>query len=839
MLQTLAPRPWRTILVALVVAALTLAGTSLAAPVSAQTTNIKGTIATLPGWHGETTRLSVNAYLPGGSSARGVYTIWENDGTVEFYLSPLYDEGYQIFFADELNFFADGWLTADGRIAPDRAQAHTFPVGTTGLTIAPHRAPHVSGRVTLPADYVHLTNRPPEVHVHPASGDGHISVAKMAADGTFSAYPLAPGSQFHVQLHDRAETLEQGWLTADGSLSADRADARIVTANADLTINGRKTPSIRGRVELPTGRTVRPGALSVTALSKERGYWYDASSAASRQVRSDLTFEATGLTAGVPHRLKLTDADGGIVNGYLGPNGTIVAHVEDAVDVMPGATDLTLRPVATQTLSGTLTVPAGFSLHGEGERVYVRPYVRDTAGPEPRWKALPPTRVEDDLTFVVPKLDPAAEYRLEVWQSVSEGTTASDPIEDGWLDAAGDVVAEESRAATFRAPRTGINITVRRAARFGGTVSFPAGFTYDPAQPPFVTPLKAADGAWVEVGAPSPVAADGSFTTDVAHSRTPHRLRLGWPDGTVQFWTGDDSLPTSDAGGARTTSTRSDVVFPVALSSTGTPAVTGTAQVGHTLTARPGTWSPAPTFTYQWLRAGTPIPGATQQTYRLTAADAGSRIAVRVTARRAGYASASATSPQSTVDRGELAPLTRPKVSGTARLGKTLKATVTAPAGASLDYQWLRGGKPVKGATSRTYRLTKKDRGKKLSVRVTATRAGYLPRSATSQKTSKIAKAVPKVKVKTTKKISRTTRPKVTVRVTTPLTTKPTGKVRITYGKRTRTVQLKARHKGKVTVRLPRLAKGKHKIRAKYTPATKHKRYLKPTKSKKLTVRVR
>src|SRR5690606_41508958 len=114
-----------------------------------------------------------------------------------------------------------------------------------------------------------------------------------------------------------------------------------------------------------------------------------------------------------------------------------------------------------------------------------------------------------------------------------------------------------------------------------------------------------------------------------------------------------------------------------------------------------------------------------QQTYRLTAADAGSRIAVRVTARRAGYASASATSPQSTVvARGELAPLTRPKVSGTARLGKTLKATVTAPAGASLDYQWLRGGKPVKGATSRTYRPTKTDPRMKTAGRVNPPRDG-------------------------------------------------------------------------------------------------------------------
>jgi hypothetical protein len=64
------------------------------------------------------------------------------------------------------------------------------------------------------------------------------------------------------------------------------------------------------------------------------------------------------------------------------------------------------------------------------------------------------------------------------------------------------------------------------------------------------------------------------------------------------------------------------------------PAVTGTATVGQTLTTTNGTWTgaPAPTFTYQWQRAGSNIGGATSSTYLLVVADVGNAIRCVVTA---------------------------------------------------------------------------------------------------------------------------------------------------------------------------------------------------------------
>ncbi len=81
------------------------------------------------------------------------------------------------------------------------------------------------------------------------------------------------------------------------------------------------------------------------------------------------------------------------------------------------------------------------------------------------------------------------------------------------------------------------------------------------------------------------------------------------------------------------------------------PAITGTEEVGQTLSVSNGTWDNSPTsFAYQWFRAvtvggvpvtlnglmvGVAIPGATSNTYLLDAADEGEYIFCEVTATNA------------------------------------------------------------------------------------------------------------------------------------------------------------------------------------------------------------
>ncbi|TNC42929.1 carboxypeptidase regulatory-like domain-containing protein, partial [Mumia zhuanghuii] len=82
-----------------------------------------------------------------------------------------------------------------------------------------------------------------------------------------------------------------------------------------------------------------------------------------------------------------------------------------------------------------------------------------------------------------------------------------------------------------------------------------------------------------------------------------------------------------------------------ALRATSAPTVSGKALLGTTLRASAGRWSVAgAAASYQWMRAGVPISGATRPTYTLGSADVGRSVAVRVTVRKAGFASGAATS---------------------------------------------------------------------------------------------------------------------------------------------------------------------------------------------------
>jgi putative cell wall-binding protein/peptidoglycan/xylan/chitin deacetylase (PgdA/CDA1 family) len=75
------------------------------------------------------------------------------------------------------------------------------------------------------------------------------------------------------------------------------------------------------------------------------------------------------------------------------------------------------------------------------------------------------------------------------------------------------------------------------------------------------------------------------------------------------------------------------------------PTVSGTAQVGATLTATVAPWAPAPVaLTYQWSAGGVAIPGATGLSYVPVAADTGKTITFTATGTKDGYEPLSSTS---------------------------------------------------------------------------------------------------------------------------------------------------------------------------------------------------
>ena len=158
------------------------------------------------------------------------------------------------------------------------------------------------------------------------------------------------------------------------------------------------------------------------------------------------------------------------------------------------------------------------------------------------------------------------------------------------------------------------------------------------------------------------------------------------------------------------------------------PVVTGTPQVGRTLTATTGAWQPDDaTISIQWLRDSTPIDGATGAKYTARPSDLGKQLRVSVTATRPRYGDLTVTSgPTASVKAGRItAP--RPTLTGKAKVGKSLHVAAgkATPAGTTMKIQWLRNGKAIKGAAKPSYKVTKKDRGKKISARVTRTKTGY------------------------------------------------------------------------------------------------------------------
>ena len=166
------------------------------------------------------------------------------------------------------------------------------------------------------------------------------------------------------------------------------------------------------------------------------------------------------------------------------------------------------------------------------------------------------------------------------------------------------------------------------------------------------------------------------------------------------------------------------------------PVITGSLEVGSTLSTDDGTWLGATGgFAYQWLRcntggsACTPISGAQASTYVITVDDAGHRLRVRVTGSSAGGSAVSQSNPTGVV--GSPGNVSKPVISGTPQVGSTLSTSDGTWAGGvtSYAYQWLRcdssGGAcaAIGGATGSSYLLASDDLGHRLRVRVTATNA--------------------------------------------------------------------------------------------------------------------
>jgi len=171
-------------------------------------------------------------------------------------------------------------------------------------------------------------------------------------------------------------------------------------------------------------------------------------------------------------------------------------------------------------------------------------------------------------------------------------------------------------------------------------------------------------------------------------------------------------------------------VAPAALAGLQKPTVSGTALVGATLSTT-GSGVGGASYTYQWYRSGAPVSGATSRSYTLGSADVGTQISVTVTASLLGQSASKSSAATSQVASGQFGNSKAPYTTGTYKKGRTLKVNPGSwsPSPSSVKYQWLRNGASISRATKQSYKLGSKDKGKRISVRVTISRAGYLTKT--------------------------------------------------------------------------------------------------------------
>ena len=188
---------------------------------------------------------------------------------------------------------------------------------------------------------------------------------------------------------------------------------------------------------------------------------------------------------------------------------------------------------------------------------------------------------------------------------------------------------------------------------------------------------------------------------------------------------------TAKYSGYTTQATSSAATVKAGLAPEYTATISGTAAVGETLTT-PMVTATGWTTTYQWLRNGEAISGATNPVYSLVPADANTNVSVRVEMSRPAYTTGTSTSAAVSVKPGAAVSFT-PTVTGSGTIGNTLTVSANAPAGWTVaSYQWLRDGQAITGATRSTYRTVGNDNGHAITVRVSLTRSGYTTSNGTS-----------------------------------------------------------------------------------------------------------
>ncbi len=201
---------------------------------------------------------------------------------------------------------------------------------------------------------------------------------------------------------------------------------------------------------------------------------------------------------------------------------------------------------------------------------------------------------------------------------------------------------------------------------------------------------------------------------------------------------------SNSAGSAQVVSSQSAVVAaPGPPANTAPPALSGTAQDGHTLTVSNGSWKSdsSLSYSYRWGRCDSAgngcasISGATHSSYKATSSDVGHRLRATVTAKNSAGSTSATSAASDVVAAAGIAPqiTARPSLSGISKQGQSVTVCCGSWSGTqpiALTFRWVRcgpnGAAPctaIAGATQQSYTLTAAEIGGTVQAFVTATNA--------------------------------------------------------------------------------------------------------------------
>ena len=316
------------------------------------------------------------------------------------------------------------------------------------------------------------------------------------------------------------------------------------------------------------------------------------------------------------------------------------------------------------------------------------------------------------------------------------------------------LISTATEAVSFAVQQQIVNSSATGAPTIGGTAQVGETLTVD------TSDIADDDGLNNVTYGHQWIANDGSSYTDIADATESTYTLLAADEGKtikvrVSF--------TDDAGdGESLTSTATATV----TARPNTPAagaliISGTAQVGETLTADTSDIADADglngvTFSYQWIRndgnSDTDITSETDSTYTLVADDEGKTIKVRVSfTDDVDHEETLTSKATATVGAAPNNPATGALIiSGTAQVGETLTADTSGIVdtdgldSVSFSYQWLSSrDTDIAGATDATHTLAASDEGKTIKVRVSFTDDATNEETLTSAATAEVVAAAP------------------------------------------------------------------------------------------------